>query len=136
MKKSAQMFFERLKAVKIDVLLDVRLYNTSQLAGYSKCGDLQYFLDKICDCAYIWTPQFAPTTAILNGYKDNAMTWSEYEMPYNKLLATRNSLAFFERFDGKRICLLCAEELPERCHRRLPAEKVADVYKGVTITHL
>ncbi|MCL2546903.1 MAG: DUF488 domain-containing protein [Oscillospiraceae bacterium] len=135
-KKSAQTFFEHIKSNKIDVLVDVRLYNSSQLAGYSKSKDLAYFLRAICNCDYMWASQFAPTSSLLNGYKDNLITWAEYEKSYNEILAMRNQLDFFERFGDKRICLLCAEELPARCHRRLLAEITADKYVGTTITHL
>ena len=135
-KKSAKMFFDTLKANHINVLIDVRLYNSSQLAGFSKSRDLQYFLEQICNCNYSWAPQFAPTAPLLNGYKDGKISWDEYEVIYNDLLHKRDGLDFFKDFEGKRVCLLCAEETPQRCHRRLLAEKVAGGYENVTVTHL
>jgi uncharacterized protein (DUF488 family) len=135
-KKDAQAFFELLKANRIDVLIDVRLYNSSQLAGFSKSRDLKYFLEQICDCGYIWAKHFAPTPELLDGYKSGFIKWSEYEKIYNDLLNTRNNMDFFEDFAGKRICLLCAEATPERCHRRLLAEKIASVCENIQVTHL
>ena len=135
-KKSAKTFFEALKANRIDVLIDVRLYNSSQLAGFSKKWDLQYFLQQICNCGYIWAPKFAPTAALLDNYKSGNIRWNEYEKIYNELLNARGGMDFFKDFHGKRICLLCAEATPECCHRRLLAEKIVQVYENVTLTHL
>ena len=135
-KKSAKKFFEALKSNRIDVLVDVRLYNSSQLAGFSKSRDLQYFLAQICGCEYIWVPQFAPTAQLLDDYKEGRITWVQYEATYNELLAKQGEFNFFGNFHGKRVCLLCAETTAECCHRRLLAERVAIAYKGVSITHL
>ena len=135
-KKSARVFFEALKTNNINVLIDVRLYNSSQLAGFGKSRDLQYFLEQICACGYIWAPQFAPTATLLDSYKSGNIKWSDYEKSYNELLDNRNGLDFFKDFQIKRICLLCAEGTPERCHRRLLAEKIAGVYENVLVTHL
>jgi len=134
--KSAEAFFEVIKANRIDVLLDIRLWNTSQLAGFTKKWDLQYFLRQICDCDYVWASQFAPTPALLDNYKSGNIDWSEYEKIYNDLLNTRNNLEFFKDFHGKRVCLLCAEAMPERCHRRLLAERVTETHKSVCLIHL
>lgn len=135
-KKSAKAFFELIKSNHIDVLIDIRLYNSSQLAGFSKSRDLQYFLEQICECGYIWAAEFAPTPALLEDYKNRSIKWSEYEKIYNELLDTREGLDFFKAFYGKRICLLCAEATPECCHRRLLAEKIASLYTNVSVTHL
>ena len=135
-KKSAKRFFDSIKTNRIDVLIDIRLYNSSQLAGFSKSRDLQYFLEQICGCNYVWAPQFAPTAELLNNYKNVSITWIEYEKVYDELLRIRDNLDFFEGFFGKRICLLCAEETPYQCHRRLLAEKIKGTYKDVFLKHL
>ena len=100
-KKSAKMFFEILKSNHIDALVDIRLYNFSQLAVFSKSRDLQYFLEQICGCDYIWAPQFAPTAPFLNGYKNGKISWDEYEVVYNELMNKRSNLDFFKDFEGK-----------------------------------
>jgi len=134
--KSAKAFFEALKSNRIDILIDVRLYNSSQLAGFCKSRDLEYFLAQICCCEYVWASQFSPTAQLLDNYKSRQITWVQYEVVYNELIDTRDELNFFGNFHSKRICLLCAEATPECCHRRLLAERVAEIYEGVTITHL
>jgi uncharacterized protein (DUF488 family) len=132
-KKSAEEFFELIKQNEIDVLVDVRLYNSSQLAEYAKKADLQYFLGEICDCKYVHTPQFAPTVKLLDDYKNGRTSWAEYEVIYDALVT---DISYFEIFENVRICLLCAEEKPSQCHRRLLAEKIAQNYENVRITHL
>ena len=135
-KKSAQEFFELIKTNRIDVLIDVRLYNSTQLAGFSKSRDLQYFLQELCGCGYVWAKQFAPSAKLFDDYKNGLVDWAVYEAAYNDLIDMRNGLDFFRLYETRRICLLCAEEMPDCCHRRLLAEKAAKEYDGVTITHL
>ena len=133
--KTAEKFFEAIRSNEIDVLIDVRRYNTSQLAGFAKGRDLEYFLSRICNCAYIWATQFAPTAALLDDYKKNRISWNEYEQVYRKLLDGQD-LRFFKDYENKRICLLCVEYSPERCHRRLLAERVAEEYPSAEVRHL
>ena len=135
-KKSAEKFFRIISDNKIEIVADVRLYNSTQLAGFSKSADLQYFLKKICDCSYIALKQLAPNPSLFENYKNGKTSWNEYEKIYNKFLDTGANLDFFYAFKNKRICILCAESTPERCHRRLLAEKIAKIYDDVTIVHL
>ena len=135
-KKSAREFFELIRSNKIDILIDIRLYNSSQLAGFTKNRDLQYFLEEICGCGYIWAAHFAPTPELLNGYKSGNIKWNEYEKIYGELIDTRDNLDFFEDFSGRKICLLCAEQTSEHCHRRLLAEKITGTYADVPVIHL
>lgn len=121
---------------KIEIVADVRLYNSTQLAGFSKSVDLQYFLKKICSCNYIALKQLAPNPSLFENYKNGKTTWNEYEKIYNKFLDTQANLDFFYAFKNKRICILCAESTPEHCHRRLIAEKISKTYDNVKITHL
>ena len=134
--KSAEKFFGLIKSNMIDALIDVRLYNSTQLAGFSKSRDLQYFLEALCDCKYVWAKQFAPSPTLLDNYKKGYIDWPEYESTYNELLYKRDELNFFQVCENKRICLLCAEATPEYCHRRLLAEKIAETFENVTITHI
>jgi len=134
-KKTAEKFFGLIHTSEIDVLLDVRLYNSTQYAGFAKGRDLQYFLSKICNCDYIWAKQFAPTPTLLNDVKNNRISWVEYERVYKNLL-NEQDFGYFRAFTNKRICLLCAEDTPEFCHRRLLAERIAAVYPNTEIRHL
>lgn len=80
---------------KIEIVADVRLYNSTQLAGFSKSVDLQYFLKKICGCNYIALKQLAPNPSLFENYKNGKTTWNEYEKIYNKFLDTQANLDFF-----------------------------------------
>ena len=135
-KKSAEKFFGIITDNKIEIVADVRLYNSTQLAGFSKSVDLQYFLKKICGCNYIALKQLAPNPSLFENYKNGKTTWNEYEKIYNKFLDTQANLDFFYAFKNKRICILCAESTPEHCHRRLIAQKISKTYDNVKITHL
>lgn len=132
-KKSAQDFFELLEVNKIDVVLDVRLKNTSQLAGFSRYPDIEYFLKKIHEMDYISDTLFAPTEEILKNYKNKLINWDEYVCKYNKLMDERkieNHIAEeYGDLEGKRICLLCSEEKADHCHRRLVAERFMKIFE-------
>ena len=125
--KSAKKFFELIKKNNIEILLDIRLNNKSQLAGFTKGHDLQYFLSEICHCEYKHSLEYAPTKDILDNYKKKQITWNEYVERYNCLMEKRaNYLDFTKEFaQYNSICLLCSEPTPEQCHRRLIAEMIA-----------
>ena len=132
--KSPRKFFRLLKDNKIDLLIDVRLNNKSQLAGFAKGGDdyLGYFLNDLFGIKYIHDPVFAPTDEILDDYHMDH-DWDKYVERFNKVIKERK---FKDHFDKeysqyKNVCLLCAEETAEKCHRRLVAEAVADNKKGI-----
>ena len=135
--KSAQQFFEMIKSNGIDMLIDIRLNNKSQLAGFTKGDDLQYFLKEICNCKYRHCIEYAPTKEILDNYKKKIIDWDEYVMQYIPLMQKRNSVASFIEQFGKynSICLLCSEATPTQCHRRLFAEMVQEVFP-TSIKHI
>ena len=137
-KKSARRFFELIKLHNIDVLVDVRLNNKSQLAGFTKEEDLEYFLREICKCGYYHNILFAPTKEILDAYKKNQITWDEYVAQYVPLIEKRKAVQLFlNLFSGHdNICLLCSEPTPEHCHRRLFAEMIKDENPSIDIMHL
>ena len=122
--KCAEDFFDLIKNNEIEMLIDVRLNNQSQLAGFTKGRDLAFFLREICKCVYDHEIQFAPTKLILNSYKKKMICWSEYEMEYNKLIERRRVSDIFKNKYGsyEKVLLLCSEPTPENCHRRLLAE--------------
>lgn len=136
--KSAEKFFELIKKHKIELLIDIRLNNQSQLAGFTKGRDLQYFLDKICGCAYVHDDIFAPTKEVLSDYKKKAITWDEYVVHYDALLNSRAIVKYFMRYtDGyNKVLLLCSEPTPENCHRRLLAEFLQEKLDEVKIMHI
>lgn len=142
-KKTAEEFFTLLKKSGIDLVIDVRLNNKSQLSGFAKGKDLAYFLDQLCGIDYCYEAAFAPTEELLKNWKKGAITWSEYEKEYESILIKREALRFFnEKYLGKgnqNICFLCSESTPEHCHRRLLAEYLVrnnDELRDVSVKNL
>lgn len=121
-KKSAELFFELLKENKVKKLVDVRISNSSQLAGFAKGKDLAYFVKQICGISYEHFTDFAPTKELLDKWHKHEVSWAEYETIYTSMLKERDILRKhgIKQFDGA--CFLCSEEMPEQCHRRLLAE--------------
>ena len=135
-KKSAEIFFGTLKQAGVARVVDVRLNNVSQLAGFAKRDDLRFFTQAICQISYVHLPSLAPTQQMLDTYKKQKGSWSEYEARFQELIRTREieTLASKELLDGA--CLLCSEEKPHHCHRRLVAEYLRERWENVAITHL
>lgn len=121
-KSTAENFFERLLKANVKKLVDVRLNNTSQLAGFAKSEDLSYFLKKIGGIQYVHQPMLAPTANILDAYKKEKGNWSVYERHFTELMEGRKIEERLrpDMFEGA--CLLCSEATPHHCHRRLVCE--------------
>ena len=121
-KKSAERFFNLLRENKVKQLVDVRISNSSQLAGFAKGKDLEFFVKEICHIPYKHITDFAPSKELLDQWHKQEVTWEEYERIYVQLLKDRDVLKNFgvKAFDGS--CFLCSEDTPEQCHRRLLAE--------------
>jgi uncharacterized protein (DUF488 family) len=135
-KKNAEAFFEKLKKIGVVKLIDIRLNNVSQLAGFTKKDDLKYFLKQILSCNYVHEPFFAPTKEILDAYKKKEISWPEYEKRFNDLLISRKSHALISFSELHMACLLCSEPTPDKCHRRLVAEFFKNNFKNIEIIHL
>ncbi|MCX5667136.1 MAG: DUF488 domain-containing protein [Candidatus Omnitrophica bacterium] len=135
-KKSANEFFDILISNNVKRLIDVRLNNKSQLAGFAKSEDLQYFLKKIGQIDYIYMSEFAPTDELLGGYRKKQIGWDEYEKQYCSLLAQRDVLKHKNVSIFDNACLLCSEPIAKQCHRRLAAEYIARSNKDIKIIHL
>jgi len=135
-KKSAETFFTRLKNAGVKRLVDVRLNNVSQLAGFTKRDDLRYFTRVICNIDYVHLPDLAPTQDILDAYKKQKGDWELYERKFLDLMRSRHieEKAPRDMLDGD--CLLCSEEKPEHCHRRLVAEYLKEKWGNVEIEHI
>jgi uncharacterized protein (DUF488 family) len=135
-KKTAEVFFTRLRDAGVRRLVDVRLNNVSQLAGFTKKEDLRYFARAICGIEYAHLTELAPTEGILDAFKKKKGDWKEYEKKFLGLLKARRveKSVSREMLDGA--CLLCSEETAEHCHRRLVAEYLKERWGGVEIVHL
>lgn len=135
-KKSAEQFFTRLKQPGLVRLVDARLNNVSQLAGFTKKNDLKFFLREICNIDYVHLTELAPSQDILDAYKKNGGDWSTYEREFLSLMAARQIEKKVDKELMEGGCLLCSEATPEHCHRRLVAEYLRDKWGGVEIIHL
>lgn len=134
-KTTAENFFLRIKKSGASSIIDVRLNNVSQLAGFAKRDDLKYFTRIICGAGYRHMPQLAPTKDILDAYKKEKRPWSEYETKFLSLMASRQIEDIDrEQLDGG--CLLCSEDKPHHCHRRLVAQYLKEKWGDVQIEHL
>lgn len=136
-KTSAEGFFERLLKAGVKRLVDVRLHNTSQLAGFAKADDLAYFLKRIGGIEYVHQPLLAPTDSMLKAYRKEKGDWNSYEQQFLALMSERHIESKFtaEAFDGT--CLLCSEAKPHHCHRRLVCEYLDAKWGGVlSVRHL
>ena len=134
-KTSAQNFFDRLKCAQAKTLVDVRLNNISQLAGFAKRDDLRYFTRELCGMDYQHLPALAPTQNILDEYKKDGGAWDIYAEKFVLLMESRR----IEQLDRKELdggCLLCSEDKPHHCHRRLVAEYLRAKWVDVEIVHL
>ncbi len=134
--KTAKKFFSLLLQNSIAKLIDVRLNNVSQLAGFTKRDDLAYFLEKICNCDYEHRPDWAPTKELLDGYKSKKIDWPTYEQEFVQIIRQRNISGSVNPESLDMACLLCSEPLPEQCHRRLVAEYFKRQLGNLTIIHL
>ncbi len=135
-KKTAQYFFETLKNAGVKCLIDARLNNSSQLSGFAKKKDLEYFLQEICQINYVHWTELAPTKDILDTYKKNGGDWQIYEQQFLNLMCDRKIEAQFSPTQFDRGCLLCSEATPEHCHRRLVAEYLQQKWENMTVYHL
>jgi uncharacterized protein (DUF488 family) len=136
-KKTAADFFAALRQAEIRRLLDVRLHNASQLAGFTKRDDLPFFLKELCGADYLHEPLLTPTQDLLEGYRKKRISWEEYEPRFLSLLADR---AVEQKIDRKLFqiptVLLCSEAAATRCHRRLILEYLQQKWGGLEIVHL
>jgi uncharacterized protein (DUF488 family) len=135
--KSAQTFFGFIKDRKVKTLIDVRLNNVSQLAGFSKKKDLRFFLNTICDTDYVHLPELAPTKIMLTAYKKKESSWEKYEDQFLNLMAQRNIEKIVTPTLLDHGCLLCSEHKPHLCHRRLVVDYLNQHSNlNLTIKHL
>jgi uncharacterized protein (DUF488 family) len=136
-KKTAQQFFEMLQRAGIRRVLDIRLNNTSQLAGFAKQEDLAYFLRVIGGIEYQHEVMLAPTQDILTAYRKDKVEWEQFRRRFLKLMRERQ----IERRLDKSLfatptVLLCSEASAEHCHRSFVANYLRQHWGDVTITNL
>ncbi len=120
--KSAEQFFGLLRQHQVRRLLDVRLNNVSQLAGFAKKNDLIFFLKELCQIDYIHLPELTPTASLLKAYQNKELPWPDYAARFVDLLGQRQIERVLDADLFDQGCLLCSEHQPHFCHRRLVLE--------------
>lgn len=135
-KTSAEAFFRRLQKAGVKKVLDVRLNNVSQLAGFAKKDDLRYFLKAIGGIEYAHEPLLAPTQEMLDAYKKDGGDWADYEKRFLALITARSIEKTVPRASIEGACLLCSEDKPEHCHRRLVVQYLKEKWGDLDVAHL
>jgi uncharacterized protein (DUF488 family) len=134
--KTAEQFFERLRAAGVKRIVDVRLNNDSNLAGFTKRSHLPYFLTEILGIDYVEAPLLAPSKELFTKFKTNKGRWEDYQRDFNALLTERR---IEDKIDPALLasgCLLCSEPEPDECHRRLVVEYLQRHWGNLCIQHL
>ena len=136
-RKTAEEFFSLLTGAGVETLVDIRLHNRSQLAGFAKQGDLAWFAREIAGIEYVHVPELAPSQELFDAFKKRGGAWENFERGFQQLMEERGS---YERFDRDLLrrspCFLCSEAAPEHCHRRLVAEALAEREPAIGVVHL
>lgn len=135
-KKTAGDFFEKLRAAGIKRVVDVRLNKVSQLAGFSKRDDLEYFLKQILNVEYVEAPLLAPTQPMLDAYKKSKGNWEDYERDFLRLMEERHIEGKIDPSILAGGCLLCSEDKPHHCHRRLVVDYLQKKWGNLSIQHI
>lgn len=135
-KKPAERFFELLRNSGAKRVVDVRINNASQLAGFAKKDDLAWFLNEICAMEYVHLPCLAPTKELLRDYREGLIDWNTYESRFTALMRERRIEQEVPKETIQDGCLLCSEDQPHHCHRQLVAEYLNERWGGVEIEHL
>lgn len=134
---TAESFFGRLKDAGVTRLLDIRLNNSSQLAGFAKAKDLPYFLRELIGARYEHEPLLAPTQELLDAFKKRRISWTDYEHSFMALMSSRAIESALDPADFQTsTALLCSEATAEHCHRRLVCEYLAGYWPELTAIHL
>ena len=134
--KSAEKFFGLLESSKATKLIDIRINRTSQLAGFAKEQDLEFFLPKLARMEYLVREDLAPTKELLSSYRDKEILWEDFAQKYQDLIKVRGTLEKSSQTDFKNAVLLCSEREPEKCHRTLLAELITKKFPLLGVTHL
>ena len=135
-KTTAESFFSRLSAAGVRRVVDVRLNNVSQLAGFAKKSDLPYFLETIAGIDYEHRPDLAPTQDIIDRYRKGRGGWEPFRAEFLALMAERGAenMVTPESLDGA--CLLCSESDANQCHRSLVVEYLNGRWGDLDAVHL
>ncbi len=136
-KKTLEDFTKMLTDNKITKLIDIRLNRNSQLSGFAKERDLKYILEKFLNIQYGVVPDLAPTKELLKEYQEDR-DWGKYEKEFLKIIKDRHIEKFKDKIldEKEKVCFLCSEAEPDKCHRRLISEFFSTLDSNVNVKHL
>lgn len=136
--KTAEQFFGMIRDADVDRIIDVRLKSDSQIAGFAKSPNLQFFAKELCGIDYHHLPFLAPSTPLFTSYKkEKTMGWPDFRDRFLDLMDERHVEEKVSRdlLDGA--CLLCSEHEPHECHRTLVAEYLRGRWNvAICLVHL
>ncbi len=135
-KKTAEKFFNSLIQHKVRKVIDTRINNESQLAGFAKNKDLKYFLKQIGNIEYNHEVKYAPTKELLDKYRKKDISWGDYTKEYLAIIEERRITDNLSVEDIDGCCMLCSEDKPDKCHRRLLAEYLQKRFPSLEIVHI
>lgn len=135
-RKTAEEFFGLLQKARVRRVLDIRLNNRSQLAGFSKSDDLEYFLRTIGGIGYRHVLEMAPTQSLLDRARKGKGNRAAFGKDFLKLMQQRRVESAVDRKELEAACLLCSEHEPDHCHRRIVAEYLQRSHPDIEIVHL
>lgn len=138
-RKSAETFFELLRRNDVRFLLDIRLRNSSQLAGFAKGNDLEYFTGRILGIGYRHDVRFAPDEGLFEVRKSKGLNMEQFALKFWETLEERDmKQVLLDEYAGVMdgICLMCSEEDHRECHRSVVAGYISDVFGGTEVVNL
>jgi uncharacterized protein (DUF488 family) len=136
-KKGAERFVELLRAASVETVIDTRRRPDSPLAGYARQRDLPFLLDRAAKIRYEHRPELAPPDALLDRYREDK-DWEAYVRDFEEILSSNDAVSTMQSLLDRsdRVALLCSEPTPDKCHRRLVAERMQQMDPDVQINHL
>lgn len=138
--KTAEEFFALLRGAGVRQLIDVRQNRGGQLSGFAKHPDLAFFLRAVEKIEYAHEPLLAPQPELLRGYR-KGKDWPAYEAAFLEEMRKRGVPENVATASwAANVALLCSEPGPEKCHRRLVADLLAEHWRAsgdeVEVRHL
>ncbi len=135
-KKSLRTFASSLQQHNVTRVIDIRLQNTSQLAGFAKKDDLEFILE-LLNIDYLHELSLAPTESLMKAIKQKEISWGEFETAFLGLLEQRKIETRMDEWLGDGVpCFLCSEDKPHHCHRKLVVGYLREFDHRIEIVHL
>lgn len=135
--KKIEEFVDRLQQVGVSVVIDVREVPISRKPGFSK-SRLREYLEQF-NIKYIHTKELgSPKELRKKLYEDT--NYEYFFNGYKEYLRTQIDTVvnlYWDTIVHEASCLMCMEEKPAYCHRKIVADKIKEIDgNGLIIKHL